>query len=231
MMPHDYSTYTIAELREALASVDGNQYPDNKAALEAELQARVDSGEVEREMEEQERETRSQEQDLRRFARGARQWIGLYLMGAPLILLNMGTQMPKSLGWLAYALWGFGVLYVGVSTLAGYGLWKQKDWGHRPAIGVLALQVINLQSGFLQYSLTSAISGYVYVAAQAGFEFGVSAFLNTGGFRFAAGDLPLTFNLGVNLVALFLIWLLFKGRQPLDGDEAGIDTYRSEPAE
>ena len=54
MRPNDYTKYSLAELREALSTVDGLQYPENKAALEAELQRRVDSGEVEREKQEQE---------------------------------------------------------------------------------------------------------------------------------------------------------------------------------
>ncbi len=229
MKERDYTNYSIAELREAINTVDGHRFPENKAALEAELQKRIDSGEVEREEKRLEREAHSQEQDLRHFARGARQWIGLYLIGAPLILLNMSVQMPNSVGWMAFALFGLAVLYVGVSALAGYGLWKRKDWGHRPAIVVLALQLISFQSGFLHYSLTSAISGYVYVAAPG--ELGVSGYISTGSFIFVAGDLPLTFSVGVNLVALVMIWLLYKGRQPLDGEEAGIETCLAGPAE
>ena len=218
MRPMDYTKYTVAELREALSTVDGVAYPENKAALEAELQKRVDSGEVRREREDQARKDHEKEQGNRRFARDARPWLGLYLMGAPLILISAGTQTPPGLVWAAYLAYGLCALYVGVSVVAGYGLFKRKEWGRKMAIGVFALQVVNIQTGSFVFSLTSALAGFFYISAPGSLEFGVSAYLTTGSFQFVIGDLPLPFMLAINLVAVFFIWLLLKARQPLDDD-------------
>ena len=163
MRPQDYTKYTIAELRQALSTVDGDKYPENKAALEAELQKRIDSGEVEREKQARNLENHEKEQGHRRFARAARPWIGLYLMGAPLILLSLGMHKLKIVGWITYTVWGLVALYAGIAVVAGYGLWKRKDWSRRMAISVFALQVVNIQSGVLVYSLTSAISAVLYI--------------------------------------------------------------------
>ena len=224
MNPQDYTNYSIAELREALGTVDGVNFPENKAALEAEFQKRIDSGEVEREEQAREQSVHEKEQGHRRFARGARQWIGLYMMGAPLMMLSAGTQTPPGYGWVAYAAYGLCALYTGVSVIAGFGLWKRKEWGRRLAIGVFVPQLVSFQSSFMVYSMTSALAGFFYLGFADGLEFGVSAYITTGGFQFALGDLPLTLTLAVNLVAVFLIWLLIKARQPLDGEEAGINT-------
>ncbi len=231
MTERDYSGYTLSELREALSTVDGNKYPENEAALEAEMQKRIESGEVGREKQEQERQQHEKEQGLRRFARGALPWIGLYLLGGPLILLNTGTEMPEAFGWVAYAIWGLAIIYVGVGVVAGYGLWKRKNWGRRLAIGVFAMQVIYFQSGFMKYSLVSALSGFFYIAGNDGVEFGISFYLTTGEFLFGVGDLPLPFRFGLNLFAILMIWCLLKARQPLDGEESGIDTHPEEAAD
>lgn len=223
MRPQDYSKYSIAELREALSTVDGIKYPENKAALEAEYQKRVDSGEVEREQQKQELEEHEKEQGYRRFARNARPWIGLYLVGAPLILPGSGLLTPPDLGWIGYVIWVAIVLYVCVAVVAGYGLWKGKDWGRRTAIGVFAMQVIDFRSGFLAYSLTSALSAFVHFTP-ADFGIAVSASVSLGAFLFSVGDLPYPVMISFNLFAIFMIWLLLKARQPLDGDGAGIDS-------
>ncbi len=224
MRTQDYTKYSLAELREALSTVDGVRYPENKAAIEAELKKRIDSGEVEREQKARTAREHEKEQGHRRFARGARQWIGLYLMGAPLMLIGAGVQLQGGSTWAAYVIYGLGVLYTGVSVVAGFGLWKLKEWGRRLAIGVFAMQAVSIQSSFMVYSLTSALSGFFYIGFPGHLEFGVSGYITTGGFQFVIGELPLSFTLAVNLVAIFLIWLLIKARQPLDGEEDGINT-------
>ncbi len=230
-MRPDYTSYSLSELREALSTVDGAKYPENKAALEAELEKRVASGDVEREQRERQEKKHEEEQKLRLFARGARLWIGLYLMGAPLILLNATTQMPAAIGWTAFAILGIVVLYVGVAAIAGFGLWKGKEWGRRLAIGVFAVQLISIQSAFLQYTTVSALSGFFFITWHDFLDFGVSAAIGTGQFRLAAGDLGLGFNVGVNLVAVFIIWLLMKAREPVDDEESGIDVTPGEAPE
>ena len=196
----------------------------NKAAIEAELQKRVDSGEVERENQARQQKEHEKEQGHRKFARRSKQWLGLYMMGAPLILISAGTKMPPGLGWLAYVAYGLCALYTGVSVLAGYGLWKRKEWGRRLAIGVFVPQLLSIQSSAFVYSLTSALSGFFYISFPGHLEFGVSAFITTGSFQFVIGDLPLSFSLAVNVVTVFFIWLLVKARLPVDGEEDGINT-------
>lgn len=223
MTPNDYSSYSLAELRQALSTVDALKYPDNKAALEAELERRVASGEVEREERAQTQREHEKEQSHRRFARSARPWIGLYLMGAPVMLIGLGFQDLSDAGLITYLVLAFAVIYSCLAALAGYGLWKQKDWSRRLAIGVFALQVINIRSGFLIYSVTSAIAVFFHVTPTAGY-FGVAGNLTTGGMQFFLGDLGIPLTIGVNLFAVFMIWLLVKARQPLDGEEAGVNT-------
>ncbi len=225
MRPQDYTKYSLAELREALSTVDGSKYPENKAAIEAELQKRIDSGEVEREKKARTAAEHEKEQGHRRFARRARQWIGLYMMGAPLILIGAGVHLQWGSAWQAYAIYGLCVIYTGVSVIAGFGLWKLKEWGRRVAIGVFAMQTVSVQSSLFVYSLTSALAGHFYITITPGnFNFGLSGYVTTGSFQFLIGELPMPFTLAVNLVAVFLIWLLIKARQPLDGEEDGIDT-------
>ena len=224
----DHTEYSVAELREALSTVDGTRYPEKKAALEAELQKRIDSGDVEREKQAKLQEEHDKEQRLRLFARRARTWIGLYLLGAPLILFNAGTQTPEGLGWLAYGVYGLVYLYVGIAALAGFGLWKHKEWGRRLAIVVFAIQVLTFQSSFMQWHLESALSLFFVLTASGGFDFGFYFNISIGGFRFVVGETGLPFSIGFNLFALFMMWLLFKAREPLDGDEEGIDTHPEE---
>ena len=145
------------------------------------------------------------------------------------MLIGTVTQMPPGLVWAAYLAFGLCILYTGVSVVAGYGLWKRKEWGRRVAIGVFAMQAVGLQTSSIVYSLTSAISSSFYIEYLAGnLEFGVSAYLTTGSFQFVIGDLRLPFTIAINLFAVFMIWLLVKARQPLDGEEEGIDALAEE---
>ncbi len=190
MTQPDYSKYSIPELQEALSTVDEQKYPETKAAIEAELQKRKDSGEYERHIQERMLELDRREQGRRRLARAARPWV------------------------------------------AGYGLVRDRRWGHGLAVTVIALQLVRLQSESLYFSLSSAISVYLYgVIPEGNFEFGVSAQINPGGLQVLVGDLPYATGAGINLFAIFLIWLLFAGRRPLPGEGSITEDRTKESAE
>ena len=89
--PTNPKEYSLAELYEALDSVDGVRYPERKAELEAELQSKRRSGEVAA-AERKEREKRFQSLHMSNTR------VLLYSFGAG-ILIIMGACL---LGWVGY---------------------------------------------------------------------------------------------------------------------------------
>ena len=233
MTQPDYSKYSIPELQEALSTVDEQKYPETKAAIEAELQKRKDSGEYERHIQERMLELDRREQGRRRLARAARPWVAGYLEASALLMLfGTSIQLSVELGRVAWAFWMIGILYAITVAVAGYGLVRDRRWGHGLAVTVIALQLVRLQSESLYFSLSSAISVYLYgVIPEGNFEFGVSAQINPGGLQVLVGDLPYATGAGINLFAIFLIWLLFAGRRPLPGEGSITEDRTKESAE
>ena len=207
-MPRDYSGYTIAELREALRAVDGYKYPENKAAIEAELQARVDSGELAREQAEARRAAREKATRKLLFAKRARVYIAWYLLLSPALVIfgysiDSAGLIQRGLSVL------LGLVFMAASIAAGIGLLKREAWGHWIAVVVLGSQALRIQSEVFTFNFLSSIAVY------AGYQQGGTIFLDA---RFEPGFVISTggrapFWIEVNLLVIALLHLLFKARE------------------
>lgn len=212
-MAPDYTTYTVAELEESLAIVDGRRYPDNKAALEAELEARKASGAYEREMAEADEARKEKAVADKAFAEKARTVIAWYLVLSPIAILSylnfQSTGMPI---WLAATLISLFIAYLAISHWAGRGLLKSKAWAHPTAIVVLALQLVRINSDALFVQLLSFVGFYFTLSVDGTIGF---AFLVEPGFNIAWGN-QAPFEIGVNLVAAFMIYYLVAARRAVE---------------
>lgn len=203
----DYTKYSLAELREALAGIDGDSYPENKAALEAELERRKRSGEYDRELDRQAAELANREADRRRLALTLRPWLAYYLIGtAPLVWVM--TSAYTGPGWVQ-ALKVFVLLFAAASITAGIGILRGKQWGHWLAVGVLVPQVVSLQLPTLFVGISSALALSVGADAAVNLSFG-AAF--SPGLKLLSGQLALPVGISVNLFALACLWVLFKAQ-------------------
>jgi hypothetical protein len=142
-MVRDYSGYSIDQLQECLAIVDGNKYPENKVAIEAKLQARIDSGAFAHEqtvtrLAEKEKAIRSID-----LAKGATRVIAWFLIVSPMIALSGYSIIADSYSSLTYGV-AAGTISSAVSVSAGIGLLKSKTWGHWVAVTVFLLRSCEL---------------------------------------------------------------------------------------
>ena len=209
-MARDYSTYSIPELQQALGSVDGKRYPENKAALERELQARKDSGEVDRYVRELRDEHRRKQIRGVRIARKVRLVIAAYLVVAPLCAF-VGFEIFASSEPAGRLLVAVSVLFLGASFAAGVGLFLNKAWGHWIAVVVLALQIVKVQAAGFVFGLLSLGGVYAYAAADG--KVGVAALLDPGLVFESGSDAPVW--IGVNFLVLPLIVFLFTAREEI----------------
>ena len=203
-MARDYSGYSISELQEALRAVDGNRYPANKAAIEAELQARKDSGEFAQEELNAKEAAREQAVAKLNFALKARVVIAWYLIVSPAIVLTGFSISAGSLAMQALTIF-VGLVFVSTSVLAGIGLLKKKMWGHWAAVAVLGSQVLRIQSEAFVFNFLSSVGIYVYYAQ--GGDVGFDARFEPGfGLGFGTAT---TLWIGVNLFVVVLLNFLF----------------------
>ena len=202
MIP-DYSSYSLSELNEALHVVDGQRYPENKAALEAELQSRKESGRYDEELRALEQEALAKVEATKDFAMKAESIIAWYLVvTGGFVLLSQLLWPPQVSGILNVVIVLVGLAYMLGTVIAGIGLMKKRPWSHTLAIGLLGAQVVAAGSSVFSFKVLSAAGGYVTFAS--GGNIGISASFEPG-FSVYIGQ-PTPFFLGINL---FVIWLIF----------------------
>lgn len=210
-MDRDYTKYSIPELLESLAIVDGITYPENKAALERELQARKDSGEYLQFLEEQKESETRERADSISFARKMKKGIGIYLIVASLYALT-GIGLNTSGGGVAVFTLVLLAGFLITSLAGGIGLLLDKSWGHWTAVVVLGLQVVKIQAGGFFFSFLSLIGIYVYAATD--WVVGITASFQPG-ITLASGiNVPFWF--GVNVFVIPLIVFLFTAQENVD---------------
>lgn len=210
-MPQDYTTYSLAELREALGIVDERRYPENKAAIEAEIQARIDSGAVaEEERADQERQAAETRKKIE-FARKARPYIAKYLIGtgAYVVVWNI-IQPPTFNGFWSTAILALGLAYMLGTVISGVAILRSKGWGSMVAIGLLCVQLVEITSSAFSVKAMSALGFYVTLGANG--DIGLSAEFQPV-FSMAFGTSQ-PFTISVNLFVLWLISLLVKANRP-----------------
>ena len=209
----DYAGYTIAELEESLRMVDGSKYPENKAALEAELEARKASGEYEREQAAAEEERKEKAVADKAFAEKARIFIAWYLVLSPIAILYyfnfQSTGMPI---WLTATVVSIFVVYLAISHWAGRALLKDKSWAHPAAVAVLALQLLRLKTDALYLKLLSFLG--IYLTLGEGGTIGFSFLIEPGISLSVGNDVP--WEIGINIVAALMIYYLFAAGRKID---------------
>lgn len=212
-MKPDYAGYTIAELEESLRMVDGSKYPENKAALEAELEARKASGEYEREQAAAEEERKEKAVADKAFAEKARIFIAWYLVLSPIAILYyfnfQSTGMPI---WLTATVVSIFVVYLAISHWAGRALLKDKSWAHPAAVAVLALQLLRLKTDALYLKLLSFLG--IYLTLGEGGTIGFSFLIEPGISLSVGNDVP--WEIGINIVAALMIYYLFAAGRKID---------------
>ena len=103
-MAQDYTRYSLAELHEALGIVDGRRYPENKAAIEAEIQARIDSGAYAEEEQAEEKQQAATARKKIDFARKAKPYILGTVVSGVAILKGRGWGSTLAIGLLCVQL-------------------------------------------------------------------------------------------------------------------------------
>jgi len=210
-MERDYSKYSIPELQESLAIVDGIKFPENKAALEQELQSRKQSGEFQRFLEERQESEEREKVDSINFARKMKKGIGIYLIVAALYALTGVSFDTSGGGFSVFTIILFAVFLV-ASLAGGIGLLLNKSWGHWTAVVVLGIQVVKIQAGGLVFNFLSLIGIYVYAATD--WVVGINAAFEPGMTLAFGSSLPFWF--GVNVFAIALIVSLFTAQEDID---------------
>ncbi len=207
-MKPDYTSYSIPELQESLTVVDGERFPENKAALERELRSRKNSGEYQRFLEEQQEAEKDKKTDSIHFARKMKKGIGVYLIfGALFFLSQFSFNAAGNVGVVVLATILL-VVFLLASLAGGIGLLLNKPWGHFAALIVLGLQVVKIQAGGLVFDFVSPLGIFVYASAE---TVGFSAELEAGVNVALGSNLPFWF--GVNFFVIALIGYLFTAQE------------------
>lgn len=212
-MERDISKYSIPELKEALETINEAAYPENKAALERELQARKESGEFDQYIEDSRKAEQERLANKVRFALKMRKAIAVYLVIAALYAFA-GIELDASGTLVGGISLIFLVLFLVASFTGGVGLFLGKSWGHWTAVTVLCLQLLKVQFDGFAFSVLSLVGIYVYVAGNG--DIGITASFDPG-FAITIGRFaPLWF--GVNIFSAILLGYLFTAedgtRQP-----------------
>lgn len=209
-MIHDYTQYSLAELQEALNSVDGRRYPDNLAAIEAEIQARKDSGAYEEEVNAIRDDCAAREASEIRFAHRSKPLIAWYLIiSGAFFFANLRFGQVILSGAIDVAVLCVGAAYMLAAVLAGAMILKDHAWGTKAAIGLLATQLVQFESTAFTYKVSSLISGLFTLEANG--IIGASASFGSK-FRILFGE-PTIFLVGLNLFAAWLIYLLIRSSE------------------
>lgn len=210
-MERNFSDYSIPELQEALATVDARAHPENKADLERELQARKDSGELDRYVEDA---RLAEKERLKRkvgLARTMRKVIGVYLIVSAVYAIA-GVSLNASSTLAGAVTLALMALFLVASFLSGVGLLREKDWGHWIAVAVLGLQLIKVQFAGFSFGVLSLIGIYLFVDGNA--SIGITASFDPG-FAVSVGQYaPLW--IGVNIFCAVLMGYLFTARERVD---------------
>lgn len=205
MSTKDLSHYTVPELLEALGTVDGTQYPENKLALERELESRRESGEYALFEQESAALEESRYGEKIKFAKRVRTFTAGYLVLSSSYVLTANLFSPPQVAGLeGYLVLGFAVLYLSVAGIGGVALARSKSWATPLCIGVLCFQLPLVQTAALKYQVLSALGFYVTVGA--GGTIGVHFALQPGVMVLFNTGLPFLY--GVNLFAAALIHYL-----------------------
>lgn len=212
-MARDYSGYSISELQEALGTVDGDRYPENKAAIEAEIASRKASGEYDKHLAERQEVDVEHEKSAITFARKARVVVAWFLILSPVLLLNfLNFNATGPSAWIVITLTIAFAAYLIASHVAGIGLLKNKPWAHWVAIGLLAMQVLRLESETLYFEILSFVGVYFTTSSSGNIGFEIS--LAPGLTLLVGADL--SFEIGINLLAMLMIYWLIKAREDIE---------------
>lgn len=213
LIAQDYSRYSLAELKEALGSVDGRRYPENKAAIEAEIQLRKDSGAYEEEERRVAENAAKAAADDIRFAQRSKPLVAWYLIaGSGLFFASLVLSKVHLSGTTGLVILGVGALYMLGCVVAGVAILNQRAWGANVAIALLALQLLEVVSSTVTLKVVSLLA--VYFTIQPEFTIGFSASVGPR-FRLIFGE-PGGFLIGLNLFTAWLIYLLVKS-----GEDSG----------
>lgn len=204
-MTPDYSNCSISELQEILRVIDGQAKPENKAAAEAELLKRLESDEYKQQHADTERASAERIAKKVDFAQSAVPVIAWFLMAtAPVFFFLSSAAVPPDQLSAGSTILGASVIYGACCLVAGYGLRARKSWGYGAAILVLTVQAISVASKTFSLKVISVFGVYFTVSLNGDIGF---AGLFDPGLTFVANPaLPL--EIGLNLFAIFLIWLL-----------------------
>lgn len=208
-MARDYSKYSVPELKDALDNVDGKRHPENKAALQRELRARQDAGEVDRLAREAREKWQRKERRSISFARKVRKVIAAFLVISPLASIVAFAVFADSEAVPGFVFVPY-IVFLVASVAGGVGLFLDKAWGHWLAVTVLALQLLKIQAAGFAYSLLSVGGVFPYVAAG---KVGVAALFEPGFVFIVQSELPLW--IGVNVLFIPLIVYLFTAREEM----------------
>lgn len=204
-MTVDYSKCSASELKEVLRVIDGQANPENRAAAEAELRRRRESDEYKQQQ--ADAESARAERIARKvsFAQSAVQVIAWFLMAtAPVFFFLSSAAVPPDQVLTGYAILGVSAIYGACCLVAGYGLREKKPWGYGAAILVLAVQALSIATKTFSLKLISVFG--VYFTASSNGDIGFAVLFDPGLTFVANPALPP--EIGLNLFAIFLIWLL-----------------------
>ena len=201
----DYSKHSVDELFECLNSIDKEAYPENYNSLVSEIESR--------ESEIQDLQTkRAQEFSLSTESRRKLlSWLQIatavsFLISLTFVAVNFAEPTLLALS-AAFAI---------LNGVAGYRLLKGKRFGFELSYVNQILQVVMIQSSFLIYSYTGLGTFIVGIGDGLFFNFSL---LDTS-FKFYSGSNLSDFKIGVDLVAIFFLYVLHSCKElGLDKDE------------
>ncbi|MBT8101179.1 MAG: hypothetical protein KJO82_15600 [Gammaproteobacteria bacterium] len=211
-MNREPSEYSIPELLEAIAAVDGNRFPENKLALEKELEARKESGEYDRYRQQALEAGQRQLEKKAAFAKKMQKVIAVYLIVAAvygLVMVFAGVFSPALPGGLL-ALF---VVFSATSLAGGAGLLLAKPWAYWVSVAVLGIQIIEIQAMGIAFGVLSLAGVYFYIAA--GGTVGITATFSPSIVLDVGSNGPFLF--GINLLAIVFIAYLFSARDDSTG--------------
>lgn len=199
----DYKSYTTDELREALSTINAQQYPERAAELQAELDSRIENAPPSPESEADAQRKLEADRESTRKWRQSIAWLQI-IVGPLFALFTLYALSVSAFNvWIALV----GIFCVGLGTLslvAGLKLRANAVAGYELTFISQALQVLVLASPVFSWNYTALGSVMLYFTGSG--QFGVQASLNPYfGFSIYGND-PLF--IGIDLIPVAVILAL-----------------------
>jgi hypothetical protein len=204
-MNQDYTEYSLSDLLDAQRTVDAVRYPEARAAIDAEIDRRKESGVYDEEMETLKLREQDRTGKRYRFAQNAVPFIAWYLiLSGAFLAVSLLVAPPGVSSVMDLLPIGIVSVYVLASVAAGVALLKRNQLGAVFATWMLAMQIVKVTSTPVTIMFTSGLA--IIFKVEADWTIGFAG--HVGPAAMLLLNMPQSFSIGIDFIPAWLIHLV-----------------------